>query len=325
MSFDPITLAATIVGGLALAGLLGWIRRPRLVVLVPRSFSYSRISDRGQLVEISLLNRGFKTEESIEVTLNHTMRYELLGADSQDARVEGNKVQVPRIGPSDRVTVLLLVENGVFRKDDIVQCLSKETKGTVVAKLEEVPPSGPQRVTIVGLFIAVPALLYAASLGIDYAFKSVREDSASAVAAAAAKIEEAKTPIEIGGWVVPSYYKATSGLYQDLASSKLQVKIGATSRKGDLVTVPVMITNDTSRVLNATLRMNSAGSAKRFKSFELSTSDILIVPGRSEMRSIRVVAPELPADRIDRTIYVEVFIRDTEGDSLALRAQFEAT
>ena len=129
MQFNPITLAATIVGGLIVAAILGWIRKPRLVVLVPRSFSYSQITDRGHLVEISIFNRGFKTEEAIDVTLNHTLRYELIGSNNQDAQVANNRITVPRIGPSDDATVLLLVEPGIFKPDDITQCLSKETKG----------------------------------------------------------------------------------------------------------------------------------------------------------------------------------------------------
>ena len=84
--FNPIALAATVVGGLLVAALLGWIRKPRLIVLVPRSFSYSQLTDRGQLVEISIFNRGFKTEETVELTLNHGLRYELLGSNSQDAK-----------------------------------------------------------------------------------------------------------------------------------------------------------------------------------------------------------------------------------------------
>src|SRR5215204_6416118 len=165
--FSPIALAATVVGGLLVAALLGWIRKPRLIVLVPRSFSYSQITDRGQLVEISMFNRGFKTEENVEMTLNHALRYELLGSNSQDSKVAGNKVVVPRIGPSDEVTVLLLVEGGEFKKDDIVQCLSKENKGQLASKLDEVTPTGPQRISIVGMFVAVPALLYGLTFLLD--------------------------------------------------------------------------------------------------------------------------------------------------------------
>ena len=69
MNFQPLSILLTIIGGLILAGLLGWIRRPRLVVFVPRLFSHSRISDKGQIVEISIMNRGFKTEEAVELSL----------------------------------------------------------------------------------------------------------------------------------------------------------------------------------------------------------------------------------------------------------------
>lgn len=153
MPFNPIALAVTIVGGLIVAALLGWIRKPRLIVLVPRSFSYSQITDRGQLVEVSVFNRGFKTEEAIDVTLNHAMRYELVGSNSQEVRVSGNKITIPRVGPSDDVTVLLLVELGTFKSNDIIQCLSKETMGRTVEKVENIPPNGPQRIAIVGMFV----------------------------------------------------------------------------------------------------------------------------------------------------------------------------
>ena len=149
----------------------------------------------------------------------------------------------------------------------------------------------------------------------------MRQDSSSATAAAKNDI---KAPIEIAGWVIPRFYKTTSGLFQEFSNSKLQVKIGTTSRKGDVVTIPVTITNHTLNVLKATLSMNSVGSAKRFKSYELTTSDILVVPGKSEERSIRVVAPESSADRIDRVIFVELFIQNTDGDSLSLKTQYEA-
>ncbi len=87
MPLNPLTVILTIVGGLIVAAIVGWVRKPRLVVLVPRMFSYSQLTDRGQLVEISILNRGFKTEESVEVTLGSALSYEMLGSNSQDVKL----------------------------------------------------------------------------------------------------------------------------------------------------------------------------------------------------------------------------------------------
>lgn len=318
MPFNPLTLVATLVGGLLLAGLLGWIRKPRLIVLVPKQFSYSQISDRGHLVEISVLNRGFKTEDTVEVILNNALRYELLGANSQDATVAQNKISIPRIGPSDDVTVLLLVEGGPFKRDDIVQCLSKETKGTVVAKLEEVPFTAPQRVTLMGIFVAVSALLYGLPLAIDYAFEQAKVASPNASATT-----KDSGPIEFQGWKIPRYYQSTSQLLPALTSGKIQVTIGTPSRSADVATVPVKFTNQSDEVLDVTVSMNTAGSPKRFKSYELRASGIMVMLGKSEERSIRVVIPQKTSDVAERRVYVDVHVNSMNGDSLSLQANRE--
>lgn len=199
MEFNPTALASTIVGGLIVAALAGWIRKPRLIVLVPRSFSYSQITDRGQLVEVSVFNRGFKTEETIDITLNHAMRYELVGSNSQEVLVSGNKITIPRVGPSDDVTVLLLVEPGTFKSNDIIQCLSKETMGRTVEKVENIPPNGPQRIAIVGGFVVIPFFLYGMTFAMDYVVK-VLKPLPSAVTDL---IKQA--PIDVGNWKIPFF------------------------------------------------------------------------------------------------------------------------
>ena len=104
---QPITIVFALIGGLLLAGILGWIRKARLVVFVPRLFSHSKISDKGQIAEISVMNRGFKTEEGIELLLNPAMHYELVGSNNPDATIVRNKLCVPRIGSADDCSILL--------------------------------------------------------------------------------------------------------------------------------------------------------------------------------------------------------------------------
>lgn len=317
MEFNPIALTGTIVGGLVLAGLLGWIRRPRLVVLVPRSFTYSQITDRGQLVEISVFNRSFKTEETVEVTLNRALRYELLGSNAQDAVVEGNKIKMPRIAPSDDVTVLLLIEHGSFKRDDIVQCLSKETKGTVVGKLEEVPPSGPQRVAIISLCVAVPALLYGLTFVLDYAYSTVKHPAPVSAAA------DERAPIDIRGWKVPWFHEKTTSLLAPFKDGRIGATYGTVTRKGDLATVPITISNQTDQVLKARIAMVTAASSKRFKSYELATGEFLLTPGTSQSRSVTVVVPQNGTSTADRTVYVDVDVHNTDGQNLSFKGQLE--
>lgn len=317
MSFNPIALAATIVGGLVVAALLAWIRKPRLVVLLPRSFSYSQITDRGQLVEVSVFNRGFKTEEAVDVTLNHTLRYELVGSNSQDAKVAGNKIHVPRIGPSEEVTVLLLVEPGTFKRDDIVQCLSKETKGVTVGKLEEVPPTGPQRVAILGMFVLVPALLYGMSFALEFAYDLVKSS------AAVASKQDERQPVNILGWKVPWFQAGSSTLLEPFKAGQIKTTIGDIARKGDVVTIPVSITNLTDEVLKAHVSMTSAHSEKRFKSFELSAEIGALIPGKTETRSIQLVVPQSATSPAERTAFIEVRLQSMYGQSLSLHTERE--
>lgn len=317
MPFNPLALALTVIGGLVVAGLLGWIRRPRLVVLVPRMFSYSQITDRGQLVEISVFNRSFKTEESIDVTLNHTLSYEMLGSNSQDAAVRGNKIQISRIGPSDEVTVLLLVEKGTFKRDDITQCLSKETKGQTVSKLEEVPPTGPQRVGLVAALVGVPMLMYAATFGIDYLLE--RNKTPAAVNTSSAQ------EVELNGWKIGNHYaRVSSKLFTNFSDRKIAASVGAMSKKGDIVTVPVKLQNNTDQILKIDVSMTTASSSKRFKSYELSTGEIVLFPGKADERSVKVVVPESGNDPNEKLVFVEAFVRNTEGDSLILRSVHSA-
>lgn len=314
--FNPIALAATVVGGLLVAALLGWIRKPRLIVLVPRSFSYSQITDRGQLVEVSMFNRGFKTEENVEMTLNHSLRYELLGSNSQDAKVEANKVLVPRIGPSDEITVLLLVEGGAFKRDDIVQCLSKENKGQLVSKLDEVTPTGPQRISIVGMVVAVPALLYGLTSILDVVSNYTRTGNLAIAA-------DPRAPLDVGGWQVPWFQIDRSALLSDLKNGKISVSIGAISKKSDIASIPLRFTNETTEVLKATATVTSARSSSRFRPHELTAIDIVLVQGRPEEKVFRVVIPERSTLVGERTAFIEVDLSTMSGKQLSLKRQLE--
>lgn len=313
MLLNPLTIALTVIGGLVVAGLLGWIRKPRLVVLVPRMFSYSQLTDRGQLVEISVFNRSFKTEEAVDVTMSHMLSYEMLGSNSQDVSVVGNKIQIARIGPADEVTVLLMVEQGTFKRDDIVQCLSKETKGKVVSKFEEVPPTGPQRVGLVAGLVGLPMLMYAATFGLDYLFERSRPVLANAGL-------EASQSIEVNGWKLNRAYSiASPGLFKDFSTGRIVVAMLPMSKKGDIVTVPVKLQNATDQVLRVDINMMTAASSKRFKSYELTTGEIVLVPGKSNEQSLRVVVPEATADPNEQLVFIEAFVRNTDNDSLILK------
>lgn len=315
MNVSPITTVFTLLGGLLLAGVLAWIRRARLTVLVPRLFTHSLLTSRGQLAEISVFNRGFKTEEAVELSLNPNLRYELVGANSSDASLANGKLNISRVGPGDEVTALLLVEGGTFSKADIVSCLSKETKGEVVAKLEQVVPTGPQRIGLVAFFVVVPLTFYAMTFVIDYLI----EKTPLATSVASQEKKEAKQTLEVQGWTVPSLYERASGsLFREFAAQKIQVSFLQVARKKDLVTVSVLVANHTSAPITYTLSISAAGSQDRVPFEDRRKSNVLVMPqGRSEARIGAIISASV-ASQSEKSVYVECFLESTQGDSLKL-------
>jgi hypothetical protein len=318
MSFNPLPVALAVIGGLIVAGLVAWIKRSRISILVPRTFSYSQFTDEGQLVEISVFNRGFKTEHAIDVGLNRNFAYEIVGSNTEYATLSNKRLQIERIGPSDEATVLLLVEGGTFKPDDITQCLSKDTKGKLVSKLEEVPPTGPQRVGLVAALVGFPVLLFVAYYGFTHLLASSEQLASSAPTSSSKQVAKAST-IEVQGWTVPGYYKTTSGsLFNSFSDGKVQIRFEPTERKGKWVTVPFTVINSTSKVITASISMLTAASSKEQKSYDLTSGDILVVPNQSQERSIRVIIPEASSNEAERTIFVDGFIRTADGDSLSI-------
>jgi len=317
MNFNPLALLLTVIGGLTVAGIIAWIRRPRLVVLVPRTFSYSQITDRGQLIEVTVFNRSFKTEEAIDVTLNPALTYEMLGANSQDVTVVKNRIHITRVGPSDEVTVLLMVENGAFKPDDITQTLSKETKGKTVSKLEKVPPTGPQRVALVALVFGLPLLLYAGTLGIEYLVKRTSLPRLISLLEA--------PQADIKGWKIASFYRRSSSyLYSAFASGQLSASVGSPLKKGDIASVPVRVQNNGEKIITFTASMTTAASEQRIPSYERRTDEVVVLPGKVEERSIKVVVPEKPTHPAEQLVFIEVFFQTMDGDSMVVRQDFAA-
>lgn len=333
MSVTPISLVFALMGGLVLAAILGWIRRPRLVVVVPRLFGYSHLTNRGNLVEISIFNRSMKTEESIELSLSKSLSFELVGANSQDVVLNEQKLIVPRIGAGDDLTVLLLVEGGQFSNADILSCLSKETKGKVVSGLENVPPTASQRVGLVAFLVVIPLAIFAAyhfsidpasgeKKGSETSIKKENNDN-SPINGESDIDAELRKNRTIREWLVPAFYEQTSKrLYKEFESGNIAVMIGNVSKKRDIASIPFYIHNNSSLRVRISVSMETNGSEERIPSYKRRFSDILVVPDFVIVRSIDVVIPEKPRHPSDNVVYIEVFITADDGDTLSVKRDY---
>lgn len=300
MSVHPMTIVFTLVGGLILAGVLGWIRKARLVVFVPRLFSHSEISEKGQIAEISIMNRGFKTEEGVELLLNPAMHYELLGSNNPDALLIRNKLCVPRIGSADDCSILLQVENGKFTHTDIVSCLSKETKATIATKLENVPVTAQQRVGMIIFFGLFSVLILA---GYNYFFGP--KESAQTVATD----EDAHQ-----GWNISQIFaRAENSIYQSIVSKQVKVQTGKPTIQDGVLQVPITVNNNSdgpltlSMSISGTLPQGDVAFSRRM------IHDRLLLPNDVIETALDAAVP----NEIGRqAVVLEFFLRTPEGESL---------
>jgi len=332
MTFNPTNLLLTLIGGLLLAALLGWIRKPRLIVLVPRLFSFSPLSVKGQLAEISIFNRGFKTEELIEVDLGGALSYEIVGANTKDIKLTNNKLLIQRIGPGDDVTALLLVENGAFTRGEISNCLSKESKGFIVSKLEDVSPTGPQRIGLVSVFVALPIIAYlgysAFTTELNLVKKSATESATksateSATKSATKSVISAKDLVEIRDWTTQEAYRTLAGpIFKGFEDNKIRIKVGKLVQKKDVTTVPISIENVSTLVVKASIKMDTQWSERKIPSYDRHVSDILIVPGAEVTKSMNVIVPLESPYATDKNIYMDVFFSEAGGDTLKLHRTY---
>ena len=311
MNLQPLSILLTIVGGLILAGLLGWIKKPRLVVFVPRLFSHSRISDKGQIAEISIMNRGFKTEENVELSLSPSLHYELVGSNNPDSTLASNKLIVPRIGSGDDCSVLLQVENGKFTHTEIVSCLSKETKATVATKLEDIPVTAQQRVGILMFFGVLVLLPLIFIKGIDYITDKVTAtDTATNSASTAPKADTQ-------GWSIGDIYaKKDNALYLALVSRQIAISTSSISTRRNTAIIPIKIENKLPLPITLQVKLISSAEQDPLSFSKNMLPRAVIFPDDSIEKVLEVAVPASPKRR---KVIVEFFAESTDGETMSGR------
>jgi len=151
-----------VLATLFVTGLFAWFKHRRLRLYVPRLFSYSALSDQGTIVELLVVNKGYRSEESIQITLKPRLQYQLVAATAKAITLDGSTLTIPRLAAKQEASVVLLAEGSEFSQDDVVSATSKETVAKVLKSHPDVEPTLPALVgTLISMFViaAVPALI----------------------------------------------------------------------------------------------------------------------------------------------------------------------
>lgn len=308
MNIQPVAIILTLIGSLVVAGILGWIRRPRLVVFVPRLFSHSKISDNGQIAEVSIMNRGFKTEEAIVLSLNPHLHYELVGSNNPESELIGSRLSIPRIGAADDCSVLLQIERGKFTYEDIVNCLSKETKAIVVTKLENIPVTAQQRVALTAFMLVLLFLATLLITSIDRAF----EEEKSKIAETKNEPDPIAKQLDHQNWVVRDIYQQGS-VYEKFLAKELTVTLVSVELKERFIRIQLIVSNKSNEII--TLGLSASGSAlqKNVPYGERVVSDKLMFPNTS---SSHLLIVEVAKDDPNPGAIIEFSLEGESGDIL---------
>lgn len=159
---SPSIVSGSVIAGLTVAAILSFLNRRQLFVIVPRMFSYSEVSS-GQIVELTVLNRGRKTEEDVEVQLSPKLSYTIIATTLPSLELtDQGFIKLRRLAKGEDVSIVLSTEGGEFTRDSVLSVTSKETKGEVKNKIEESQEAPPLAIalSLAFIFLFMPTVGY---------------------------------------------------------------------------------------------------------------------------------------------------------------------
>lgn len=274
-------LVVTIFGSIVLYT----FRVRQLYVVIPRLFSVSALTSKGKIVEVRVFNKSRATEEDVIVSLSPDRTYEIVASTDSSPILDSNSIRIPRIPPGDDYSVLMLVEGGVFTKNEISTISSKATKGKLIEGVENVPPNTGSFVLGIVAFLFVLATPLAGVELYNQWKGSVKERER------VEKIESLSFLSDIGWESLDEY--ALSNLSKSYSQGEFPLFQKKMERDGDVVIVTFAIVNKTAAPLEVIAVVDSSYYEQDPRPWENSISESETVnPGGSSDLSLRVFWPK---------------------------------
>jgi len=167
----------------ALTSALGFLFKMRqLYVVVPKLYRHSGLAVNGSLCEIIIYNRGKQVEEDIQVVLDPDLKCELVATSIPGIGLSNSSIELGRLHKSSNVSILILVENGIFDISKILSISSKACSGRKVNRVFDVPSNWAN---LFMMYLASAAVLFVGFYGPPFYEKLDRKWSQSRLSTAA--------------------------------------------------------------------------------------------------------------------------------------------
>lgn len=297
------TIAATVVAALAVS----YFNKRRLFVVVPKLFPHSNLGTSARTAEVTIFNKGYRTEEDVRIEIDGSLSYELIASTQPTARIENSVIRIDRLVGGDEVTILLHVERGNFTKNQIASFSSKDCKGVAVEKVEHVPPRfGDLAQALFALAVV------AAFFGfVGWTAKDFFDDEL--LPSQELDRNEIVIPpalIDLGWRNMESFVSAK--FYKEFEGKGFPISIVSSNLKGQIATVKFSAKNEGVERLVIDAKLNSAAGSEigvHANFGEHFAHDILILPGKSKEVTLRV---DLPRNADPQLVWLQVSM--TYGD-----------
>jgi len=309
------TLFISIVAILIATALVNYAAQRRLYVVVPRLFPHSRLSDEGHAAELTIINRGPFNEEDVTIEINSKINFEIIASTSPSVIVKKSIISIARIPKGDEVSFVFNVEGGDFSYKSIGSISSKNCRGKVVEKLENVPVSFGNFVSaiVIIMFLCVTMAFIGYMVRDTNVFSifdneqksddhSISADSSSLNSE---KLNYAETLSSIGWENFDRYL--SSAYFLEIERPHFPVEITSVRRQGSVVLVDISLDNQGSDIMyvDASVRSPVDGRLPQSISARSSYYGIMVV---DQSTSERQLAAFLPEDHRDQILVVHVNI-----------------
>ena len=286
-------MLATILGGvitaLVIAGILAWLRSHWLYLVVPRLYLHTPLSS-GQVVSLTLMNRGLVAEEDVAIRLKNTCKYELIAASKSTLSFQQNTIALPRLARFESVDVLLLVEGKAFDKNDVEGIESKLAAGKIVEKKDQVVPLWQH-------FVLWPVMILIFGLPFIEGTMFGRDWGYSAIDRLGAQLGSFGPSKQLAGYKIETregdFPYDTGPAVRALKDGKIRPSVKEVVRHGDILELELSIANTSGQTVVADASVKSSAAQRSPLEWRDGRLDDLYVgPGDTKGGMVRTFLAE---------------------------------
>ena len=300
-------IISSVIAALCLAAIYAVFKSRWLYVIAPKLYLNTPISD-GQIVSLSIFNAGLLAEEDVAVTLRPACEFELIATSKSTLNINGKKILVPKLSGLETITVLLLVEGKTFDPVDIESVESKSTNGRVVDSKEKATALWKNAiVSPIILFLLAAPFVIGTYVG--------AEMQTSVIQYFNDKLELFGPSKQLAGFKTTLRENYAIGKLSDvIKDSHLTIRVDEIVRRGDILTILISITNNTSEALMTEGYLNSsAGDRGLLDLGDSRMKAFAIAPEERKTIKFKTFLPESISVKI---ISGEFIFKNSSGDSL---------